>query len=338
MATTERYTQTPEIQANIEHDVIVNADPDRVRQETYYANVDSDKLAGEQPIHIGVAEPLSGKSKSVMLMPVAWSDYSKRSFQAGRLDVMAQLSDSRLVGIDFPGMGDTENGRGDELSEKNLEEAKQGRMHELAMTYWDVLANQSGVLVDEDGERPPVVLWLNSLSTLTGAELINTAPEGVKISDAYFSESMALRERSTTSLGLDFMTKGGKYLSEYLAMNKGFDVAAGTGLSGLAKQVKRQRRSHQAAMQALAGGKQIEILAEALKDDGRGVITPDTTIHIVRASKGLVSEKDHQRFVEEMKRHGAQVRVQEIAGEAHGIQDSMPALVGLLQDLSINRR
>lgn len=336
MKTTERFTQTPEVQANIGHDVIINADPNRVRQETYYAEVDSDILEGEQPIHIGVAEPLSGDPRSVILVPVPWSDYSKRPFQAGRLDIIAQATDSRVVGIDFPGMGDSENGRGNELSEKNLEEARQGRMHQLGQTYWDVLKNQAGVLINDTDEQLPIILDLNSLSTLTGAELMLTA-EG-KISHAIFSESMALRQRTVPGLGLDFMTKGGKDLGRYLAMNGGLDVETGTGLSGLAKQVIRQRQSHLAAIQALAGGKQLEIIADAMKNKENGAITPDTVFHIIRAEEGLVREDDHQKFIQMMQQFGAQVRVEELAGEGHGYQDSMPALLQVLKNsgLTVN--
>ena len=300
--------------------------------------VDSERQEGEQTLHVSVAhveEPVA-----VGLNPVAWSDYGRRGFQENRIGAVAAHSKTREINLDFPGMGDLASGRGGELTEVQLEQLGKGRMTNLSSLFWQMLQEQD-LLLDVRGNNLPVAISGHSLGTLLAAELAAAAPEGVVIQDLLLSESMALRERRPSALGLQFFLKGAKDWKRYLSMNQGMPAHASSGNIGLVRQVWTQRESHRGAVRALAGGQQEAIVREAYM---RGSLSKDpehgTRVNHVIAEKGLVRGVDGIRFGQvfegQVGRAAANlIRPDVLGGEAHAYQDAVPALLAVRDRLAV---
>lgn len=331
-----RFTQRAVVQEYVGHEAItVPAQTDVI---AYERQLDSDRLDGIQQLTFGVAEP-ENEPHSVLVAPVAWSDYSDRPFQKLRLGTMAKFSGARVIGLDMPGMGSVDDIAADPLSEKQVEQLRNGRMTDLAEGYWTALTDQS-LLLDDNDKQLPVALWGNSLSTLTVAEMAGAAPEKVKIQDLMLSESMGLDEVNPYKLGLKFLMQGGKDLSKYKAMNNGMPEHQESGLSGLIKQFAAQRQAHWLTVVALSRGKQYGLLNDAIK--GRRLDRDQehgTRIHNITAEHGLTQIQSAARLSDTLNAFGfgystLQSR-QVLAGEYHGYQDSLPALLAVMSRLAV---
>jgi len=323
---------------NIGSPEIRAADPDRVDVTTTPIDIDSDRLGGVLHVRVGVAKPQFEAPQSTIIMPVAWSDSPEHRFQQERSQLMADVTGGQVLTIGFPGMGGEYNDPHNQLSEKDLEEIRRGRLSTYAKGVWQALEqNNDELLLDGSGNRLPVGLWLNSLGTLVGSELLATAPEGTTVSDVYFSESMALRRMKTALLIGLFVSKSSHRFNEYKATNIGAKVKKAE--VPLVRQAASQIESHYQSVKALAGGQQIPVLQEAIASEN-SVITDDTLFHVVRAGEGLERPTDNERLIRFLNlslsnRFGMKpnIRVQELAGEGHGYQDSLPVVQALVDDL-----
>jgi len=331
-----RYTQTDEVQKLIGHEAIVS--PAAVRHLDITVETDSEILDGESTMHVSVADVPN--SEGVIIMPASWSDYGERAFQKIRVGTMARFSNMRVVGVDFPGMGNHESGRVNEFTEKDYEDLKEGRLTGIAIRSWAAL-DSAGLLKDDAGSDLPVALWGNSLSTLTVAEMLASLPDGITVSDAYFSEMMALKKQSRLLMAAKFMTKGAKDLDDYYpSLNVGSPEIESAGLKGLIQQVRTQKSAHLKALTVLTKGKQIEVVTEAL-ESGKISTDPEhgTRFHSVNAQNGLTDPMAVAHFSDEIAKFGIKwsglLRRQELAGEYHGYQDALPALLAQMAYLAI---
>ncbi len=329
-----RHIHTPEVQELIGHESITN--PAIVNTVEHLAAVDSEQLGGIQLHAMAVAEPKT-QPEAVIIHPVAWSDYNQRPFQALRLGTIADFTGARTIGLDVPGMGNVESESTHSLSEKQAEDFNNGRMQNLAETYWEAMQKE-GLLTDAQGQPLPVTLWGHSLSALTVSELLAAAPEGVTIQEVVLSEPMALRKLSVARLAAAFLLKGGKDLNKYHKMNTGMPEHTDAGLVGLAKQVVKQPASHLLVAKVLTHGKQLDILHEARK---LGRLDNGIRVRVVTAEDGLSPVQETAQLVETLSSFGLndeQLQVETLNGEAHGYQDSLPALLSQLSKLAIANR
>lgn len=324
----ERYSNSAPVQELVGDEAI--RVPEAVAHYDIPVLNDSDKLEGVQMLHFSVAEPEN--PHAVILTPARFSDFGKRDGQELRTGAMAAGTGARVIHLDFPGMGDQANGRGNELTERQQEALKLGRMQEIAKLYWQVLQEQ-GMLTDKDGSPLPIALWGDSLSTLTASELAASLPEGHTLADLYLSEHMALQEQSALTLGKNFLINGGRDDALYNSMNIGKpEVPTNWSMTKFGKQLITQRQSHKLSVQALARGQGSAILDEAIND---GRVTPDTKIHLVTAEYGLVDPAAAQAFHDSIRT--LDVHRQELNGEGHGYQIALPNVLQQASRLAIHQ-
>ena len=184
--TSKRFLHSPKVMDNIDSPEVRAANPDIVDVATRPVDIDSDRLGGVLHVRVGVAKPQFEAPRSTIIMPVAWSDSPEHRFQQQRSQLMADVTGGQVLTIGFPGMGGEYNDPHNQLSEKDLEEIRHGRLSTYARGVWQALEqNNDELLSDGSGNRLPVGLWLNSLGTLVGSELLATAPEGMAVSDVY---------------------------------------------------------------------------------------------------------------------------------------------------------
>ncbi len=326
-----RYIDSVPVLRHVHSEAIKS--PQLVEHYNIAVDTDSELLSGEQVIHVGVADVES--PKGIIFVPSSWSDYSSRPFQELRLGVMAKYSGMRVIGLDYPGMGDFEGGRGDELSENQLQEARNGRMQSLVGNYWAAL-DQAELLTDESQNKLPFAFWGNSLSSLTASEMLASAPEGHSITDVHLSEIMALEKMLTARLAARFAIKGSKDLDVYLAMNSSLPEYESSGLDGLKKQVLAQKQSHWAAVATLAKGRQTDVIKEAFMS-GRLDLDKEhgTTLHVVSAEFGLTKAGKVDQFLNYLTSNRIFTRQDRLTGEGHGYQDSLPAVIDQLGYLTL---
>lgn len=327
-----RYIESKVVQQYRDHDAI--AEPATIRHLDVAVATDSDQYNGEQTIHVSVAEV--DNADRALIVPVSWSDWGKRPFQEIRLSVMAKYLDIRVIGLDFPGMGDLPGGRRDELTEKQLEEAEKGRLRDLTSNYWQAI-QQEQLLSSSSGDKMPVGLWGSSLSTLTVAEMAVSAPEDFQISDIYTSEIMGFERVKKLGFAVRFMTRGAKDLDIYQAMNTAAPEHDSGTMSGLVMQALIQRQGHRAALTALAKGQHKTIVRESF-DSGR--IDSNTALHIVSAENGLSSPSLVDSFVKTLNsnRPNNPIFEERLIGEFHGYQDSLPAVLDQVSALALYGR
>lgn len=333
-----RYIEQEAVQQYRGHEAIL--DPLPVAAHNYTVPIDSDSKNGEQEIHIGIAEPEN--PAGVLIELVSWSDSHMRPFHQSRLGTKAKFGNVRVVNLDLPGMGDVASGRKNELTEKQLEEAHNGRFTNLAQQYWKVIA-ASGALLDKSGAKLPVGIWSHSLSTLTAAELIAQAPEDLDITDLYMSEVMGLRNQHPARLIMNFLALGGRHLKDYLAMNSGMPQHDSGGLLQLGRQaVIQQRQSHYASVVALARGRHADIIAEACVNGRLSMEAgSETRISVIDAQHGLVAQPEHTAFSDQLLRFVGGRRSTNLLGRAtlqgeyHGYQDSLPAVLDQMTKLAL---
>lgn len=327
---TTRYINSAEVLQFTGHDAIV--DPAPVVHIDAPVTTDSVQLEGLQTIHMGVAD--TDKPQGVVIAPVSWSDYSKRPFQQLRLGAMARFGNVRVIGLDFPGMGDVEGGRGNELTERQLEEAQKGRLQDLASNYWSALDSEK-LLDDANGNPLPMALWGHSLSTLTVAELAASLPDGREIDDLYVSEAMALGRTTVRHLARVFLTKAGKDLGRYQAMNEGALDYEDAGITGLVRQVVRQSAAHYVSIQALSGGMHSKIIEQAYVSGKLGEGAESATHAMVRAERGIGLVEAFDQLSKNLKDIKPTNQARVLKGEYHGYQDSMPAVLAEMTHLTI---
>jgi len=329
-----RYIETPAVQELIGHPAITS--PAEVVHYDHWVVTDSDLMSGSQAIHVSVADVEN--PSGVIIYPVAHSDYGKRPFQALRLGVVASYAKARVIGLDWPGMGDVEGGRRNELTERQIEQLKDGRVTDLAENYWKVLGDQ-GELLDDEGNKLPIAFVGNSLSTLTVSEMVCSVPEGHVVTDLMLSESMAISPVHALSKGVNFMKNGPKHFNDYSRLNIGLPDYKKSGLSSyLSQLIIKQPQSHRLAVVALAQGRQLELVESAIVG---GMISRDpehgTLVYNVIAADGLVSESDYlllnNRLIEFGLSTNGLRRSQRLAGEGHGYQDGLPALLDQIRRL-----
>lgn len=331
-----RFTERPVVQEFVGHEAITA--PSQTKVIGFERQLDSERLDGVQRLTFGVAEP-DNEPHSVVIAPVAWSDYSDRPFQKRRLGTMAKFSGARVIGLDMPGMGKVDGVAIDQLSEKQVEQLRNGHMTDLSEGYWAAMA-QRELLFDANDKQLPVVLWGNSLSTLTVAEMAVAAPDTVKIQDLMLSESLGLDEVNPYKLGLRFLMKGGKDLSKYKAMNDGMPEYQESGLGGLVKQFAAQPQAHWLSMIALSRGKQYGSIIDAVKDRRLDCDQEHgTRIHNITAEHGLASDRSISRLSDKLNSLGFGYNTlqnrQVLTGEYHGYQDSLPALLAAMSRLAV---
>jgi pimeloyl-ACP methyl ester carboxylesterase len=328
-----RYIETAMVRQYIGHDAIAHPAPavhlDLERE------VDSDLLQGKQILHMSVADQLD--PEALVIVPVSWSSYGKRPFQAARMGSMATFSNSRVVTLDFPGMGDAEHGRGAELTEKQREELHRGRLIDLVKGYWQVLVRHQ---LDKrsDGSPLPVALWGNSLGTLTATEMAVSAPESIKLQDVLLSEPMALHKMNEGTLAAQFLLYGSRHIGDYYPLNKGFPVDH-TSLGSLFTQLHRQPGVHLGVVTALARGQQWPIFEAACKS-GRIDSDPEhgTRFHIVSAGQGLTKREENDALAFNLRYYTAArrlIRRQTLVGEGHGYQDALPCVLAQMDYLAV---
>lgn len=329
-----RYIETSAVQELIGHESIVS--PAEVEHYDIGVPTDSDLQSGEQLIHFTVADV--DNPAGVIIFPVSHSDYGQRPFHSLRLGTIARFANARVIGLDWPGMGNVEGGRGNELTEKQIEQLKAGRVTDLVERYWHVLGAQ-GELSDDEERKLPIALAGNSLSTLTVSEMATQAPEGHLITDLMLSESMAISPVSALAKGLNFARNASKHFSDYGKLNEGMPDYEDAGFqSWLSQVLVKQRQSHRLAVVALARGCQLDLVKSAITTDK---ISRDpehgTLVHNVVATDGLVSERDYLILNDLLIRMGMSFhglrRSQKLAGEGHGYQDGLPALLDQINQL-----
>lgn len=331
MSDVVRFTQTPEIQELIGHEAIT--DPAPMTHHHVPLEVDSERVDdGHQIIHLGVTDV--DNPQALIIMPTAWSDYALRPFQSLRAGSVSAFANARVATLDFPGMGDWPGGRGNELTEKQIEELNAGRAHLVAQQYWQAI-EKLGLPYDAEGQRLPVAIFGNSLGTLTGAELAATAPDDTVIQDLYLNESMGLRQMSGLLLGMKFGLFGGKFLKEYHAMNTGATTQGHRSMVDVGLQALTQRQSHRLSVRALAQGQQSAIVTEAYQSGRLRPGSDGTLVHHVTAEKGLVRPREADRFSAELNTLGAQPNRLVLPGEGHGNLDALPVVLHQVGGLAI---
>lgn len=343
-AAPERFLHSSAVQRNINSPEIEGANHGHVTETARYVPIDSERLQGQQQIRIGVADPLDGPPKSVTLMPVSWSDSPGHRFQQQRSQLMADVLGSRVVTVGLPGMGGDFLDPHNRLSEKDVEHTKRGRMDTVAAASWQALEQDGDAWrTGEHGEQLPMNAWLNSLSTLSGSEMLAAAPEGVRFADVYFHESMALREMHVARLMAQYVLSSSRHILEYNKTNTGARV--GSAEVPLVRQALGQTEAHFRTVEALAGGQQLSILGDVIAQDNP-VVDANTRWHVVRAGEGLVRPEDHEKMLRFLNvavrnRFGVtdpNIRSEVLHGEGHGIQDSLPALQAMLEQSGMSRR
>lgn len=333
-----KYVESPAVRCYVGHESIVS--PTSVNLIDIPVEVDSETLSGEQTIHIGVAEG-SPEPKGVLLVPVSWSDSCSRDFHANRLGTLAKFTGLRVIGIDYPGMGDIDGGRNLELTEKQIEDAKNGRMQNLSETYWKALQSQN-LLNGSSDETLSIAFWGHSLASFTVAEMAATTPDGHEITDIHFSEIMALKKEFPLSFALRFANKGMYDLGLYLDMNAGMPEYSSSGTLGLLKQVATQPQSHLRSFQTLTKGRHQEVVKSAY-ENGRISTSHDsgTKLTIVSADKGLVATKALSGFIKYIRRpfndktFNPNIEVRTLFDTGHGYQDALPAVLREATSLTI---
>lgn len=338
MSNTTRFFDLPEIQQNINSPEIQRATYQNVKTFSTPVELDSDLLEGLQSARFSVAEPSDKNAEGVIVMPVPWSGSPERNFSQTMTQLMANVSGNRTIVVGIPGMGGDKTDKHNKLTEEQIEEARNGHMRSISVVAWKAL-QQNNVLKNDTGETLPVALWLNSLGTLSGSEMLATAPSEIEVADVYLSESIALREMNPVEMASLFALKASKHFIEYRKSNVGADI--GPPGVHLAKKVVAQPISHIEMVRAASKGNQISILAEAI-DKGASTISSDTLFHVIRAGEGLVRPEDNIMLTEFLKkslqrRFGikSKIRTQELTGEGHGFQDSFPIIQSIVKDLSI---
>ncbi len=345
-----RYVERPEVERLANHEAIHHP-LDVSHLEFPFIGIGQDKTEidfGEpQVIRVGVAEP--DKPAGVLLVPVAWSDYSRRPFQEIRLGAIARYTNLRVIGIDYPGMGNVDRPEGNGLTKTQVKEARKGRMTNLTERYWDAITNAGLLNVrDRSADSNHANLWLpvaisgNSLGSFTATELAATAPEGVEITDIHWSELMALKKVPIGVLAARTTIKGAPDLDVYMAANYCAPDFVDRDFDGLKAQIIAQKKSHWYSARTLSRGKQLMATEEALE---REIISIDkehgTTVHIVSAEKGLSPKSELIAFSDYMhsalggSRSTGKVRRSVLPGEYHGYQDNLAAVLHQLSQLSI---
>ncbi|GEM_PF-2834185 len=320
---TERYLHTAEVQELIGHDAIMN--PALMEQQQITSMVDSEALGGLQTRYFGVTT--NENPTALAIAPVSWSDTPDRPFNAARFGVVAAATNMRVAVMGFPGMGHPES-KQNAMTERQIEQAHNGRLLDVATRHWRDLQLDEHLL-DANGRRLPVVFLNHSQSTLTGAEMIATAPEGTVISAVISSENMALQSISYPRF-LKRFAGAGKHMKDYTPYNGEAFPADEADLGG---QIKAQFATHvRHTPKAMSRGRQIEIMTDAVCS-GRLSVDPEhgTHIHTVRAQDGLVSAAWEDQFAIAMRDLGLNVSSQTLMGEGHAYQNAMPALLAVLR-------
>lgn len=330
-----RYIESAHVKDYIGHEAIT--DPAPVVHMDIPVDVDDERSGGSIDVHISVADvenPIG-----IGIMGASWSDYGKRPFQTWRLGSIARFSGMRMLGVDFPGMGDSIHGRSNEFTTNDVQEMKEGRFRSMAVRTWDALKDT--VLLQHADHNLPLALLGHSLSTLFMAEMADTLPEGHVIQDFHSSETMALIVRSKPTLVSSFIYPGGLYLGKYAKMNgtRPATVTDDEPRHGMGRQVFEQPEAHLRAFSALGKGMHGEIIESAVRS---GRLSTDkehgTRHHLVAAERGIAPTPAMKEFEQKLLKQGypsSQLFYRMLSGEFHGWQDSFPALLADLSSLAI---
>lgn len=319
----DRYIQSPEVEAFIGHDAILA--PAEMLQLRATREVDSEATEGIQRIYYGVTDVEN--PVALAIAPAAWSDFAARPFNAARYGAVSAMTGMRVAHMDFIGMGHPED-KAHALTELQIEQAQRGRMADVAAAQWFAL-ERGGHTLDDDGNRLPVVFLDHSQGTLNGAEMIALAPEGTEIAAIMTSENMALAGMNYLRFGGGFLVRGSKHMKDYTPLNGDTFPPDEADLVG---QVKAQLATHiRHTPKAMSMGRQAEIMTEAVKS-GRINLDKEhgTRLHSVRAEHGIVNAKQETKFHKQMRGLGIDVTDQTLLGEGHAYQNAIPALFAVI--------
>ena len=334
-----RHVYTPEVQQKVGVDAI------RHPAGVEHRDVETLTNDGPQTLHISVAEAPDGNPQGILLLPAQWSSFGRRGGAEGqigeeeRIGALAAGTGHRAVFLDFPGMGDLEGERGNELTPLQRNQLKDGRMTDLATRYWQAMQAE-GLLTGPDGNPLDVAVVGHSLGSLTGAELAATTPEGVNLGDIYLSEPMALQKRRAAMLALEFATKGGRDDKLYNFLNYGAPTPTRDWTMGhVGAQVKAQHESHLLTVKAMAQGQQLPILKEAVQS-GRLVPGAETgtQLHVVAGEYGLTDPAAMAEFVASLRDNKLPLHHEILGGEGHGYDIALPSGLARMAGLAIARR
>lgn len=265
-----------------------------------------------------------GHKKTLIFQP--WSDYvgRGREFNARRLEITAQETESDVLGIDNLGMGrETSN-----LPKDLVEQLKRGDFTEVATLMWQAVESHPEFEISPDDE---LTLGFHSLGTSMAAEMAAHAPEGIKVDRILLLDAAVPVERSFGSLATKYFMHGGDQLTKYLKETKelGWTNNEPRPLGRFALDVVRQRAGYHAYGRALAERPIYDALHDAYD---RGSLDGGSQVHILNGSRSKISSTaENDELAQRLSSGGLQVMRTELLNETHPVNDSFPRLSAILR-------
>lgn len=280
-------------------------------------------------------------SKNTVLVFQPWSDYVARPFAQQRMDLIANTLDARVIGVDnlgvgigtsdIPGDGLSMSQRlhslltGDGLPDSMRHKISQGDFSDVSKLQWKaILASK---LFDQNDDNS---LAYYSLGTSMAMLMAAHAPKGVQIDRMILWDCAAIEPQAFGKLALTYLWDGGKGWKQYLSENPEW-VEKPSGIGHLVKRIMEQPAGHWVYPRGMAQKTAFHDMEMA---HDRGVLSPDSIIHVINGSESKVSPtRLNDEFAAQLGalRHPTpEVLRLTLQGEKHAIQDSFPRTARVL--------
>lgn len=262
---------------------------------------------------------------TTIIMPVPWSDYSDRQFQEERIEAIAEATSSRVISVDFPGIGPISEpftkeqrraalGKNEEtpLDERGF--AVAGRLAWRALQWYDRRILEDDLLI---------LGFSQGASTAVG--MLQTRPEAAKIGDVMLWEGAGWQQQKVGALALKFAVNGSKDQDYYHSLNP--EWVEGDSSTRLVPQLLRQSSDHLLPVRMMAQGRDLAALEYAVKERE----LRSTRIHLINGTESTVSPTDVNNKVAESLRRLGHWDVHRVLHnrEYHGIHNAFPFIANI---------
>lgn len=326
-----RFTESAEVLSNLDHPALfAEINP---KATTKSLVVDSEKLQGRQDITMTVFS--AAKPTSLIICPVAWAANGKSGMTQWRAQVMAEVLDAQVVVLDFPGMSERVESAHNGLTEKQIEQIrKTGSFAMLGRNYWDAIQlSDNGI--DKKLLAQNTILWGDSMGWPTAVGLLAETPGEPKIKGVVALEAAGLgrlapRPMGSIALAAAFGVSSIR-LGKYQNMNPKRDDMPIEPIYELPGRIMQDTGAYSAPVAAMAKGQSTLHFVRALKQDR--AYRHLESVHIINGTDDLVSPLGANIRLEALSREAKIGRVSHtlMQNEGHGVPDSLPALIALLE-------
>lgn len=257
---------------------------------------------------IGVLLSNLPEAQTTIIRPMPITDEISRPQLADDQGVYRAISGSRVIGVDFPGMG-TATGpltRAQKAELKNL-----GSFKEVADMQWRAIEN---VLEQSDGSLRKlgrVVLWGTSLGSAQVAALYAAKPEEVEVTDIVLQITPWETKFGRLAIGLAKAAEDRGYYYELDGENYRGRESDKDWLLRIAR-LRKLGAAARAGWALTKGNIISDLTSRPLKD---------TRVHIMNAEHDSISPTDYNlAAAADLKESGAHVTHEFMPGEYHAIQ------------------